>query len=193
MKHATGALVLLTSLLGLQGGTLSGRWVGYNGGQTLHLEFYGDTMLVVNDVYPLSYRVTPESLIASGDTAIQVRYWFALGRLLLETPSGTVVTMASQTALARPITGRWLGELGTAEVAQAELRLAPGGVARWRLLPDGPWQEGEWERQTRVITFVWAADSTDWTGHYDVDGNSLLFEHTVPDSKPAIFQRVFRP
>jgi hypothetical protein len=184
--------VLLAAILGVQG-PLSGRWVGYHGTETLHLDFYGDTMLVVNDVYSLSYRVTPDSLIATGDTTVRVRYWFALDRLLLETPDGTIVTMAQQKLLARPITGRWLGELGTPDGAQAELQLAPGGVGRWRRLPDGPWQEGEWERQTRVLNFVWAADSTDWTGHYDVEANAILFERTVADSRPTIFHRVFRP
>jgi hypothetical protein len=177
----------------MQAGTLAGRWVGHHAGQPLHLEFYGDTMLVANDVYALNYRVTPDSLIASGDTAFEVRYWFALGRLLLETSGGAVITMAPQGALARPLTGRWLGDLGTADGAQAELRIAASGAARWRRLPGGPWLDGEWERQTRIISFTWAADSTDWIGHYDVDGNAIVFEHTVESSRPTIFVRVFRP
>lgn len=177
----------------LQGGALTGRWVGVHAGQPLHLEFYGDTMLVVNDEYALDYRVTPDSLIATGDTTIQARYWFAIGRLLLETPGGAVITMAEQRALARPLTGRWLGELGTADGMQAELRIADGGVARWRRVPSGAWLDGEWERQTRIISFTWAADSTDWIGHYDVDGNAIVFARTVRDSRPTIFLRVFRP
>ncbi|HEX9581739.1 MAG TPA: hypothetical protein VF970_11600 [Gemmatimonadales bacterium] len=193
-SSAVPSLVLTAAFgLTLQGGSLTGRWVGMHLGQPLHLEFYGDTMLVINDQHALDFRVTPESLIALGDTTVEVRYWFALGRLLLETPGGAVITMAAQNALARPLTGRWLGELGTADGAQAELRIAANGVARWRRTPSGSWSEGEWERQTRIISFTWAADSTDWIGHYDVDGNAVVFERTVADSRPTIFVRVFRP
>ncbi|HXV87109.1 MAG TPA: hypothetical protein VD793_10430 [Gemmatimonadales bacterium] len=185
----------ITGLLGLvhQSGTLTGRWVGTHAGQPLHLEFYGDTMLVVNDQHALNYRLTPDSLVAVGDTTVQARYWFSMGRLLLETPAGAVLTMAAQNALARPLTGRWLGELGTPDGAEAELRIAAGGAARWRKIPSGAWMEGEWERQTRIISFTWARDSTDWIGHYDVDGNAIVFERTVPESRPTIFVRVFRP
>ncbi|HWP36330.1 MAG TPA: hypothetical protein VNL18_02135 [Gemmatimonadales bacterium] len=194
MKPPFIVTLLMAVVLGSQGrGTLTGRWVGYNQGETLHLEFYGDTMLVVNDAYALTYSVTPDSLVATGDTTLRARYWFALDRLLLETPGGVVVTMSRQDALARPLTGRWLGDLGTPDQAQAELILTASGTARWRRLPEGAWQQGEWERQTRVITFVWAADSTDWIGHYDVEGNAIIFEHTVPESRPTIFHRVFRP
>ncbi len=185
-------LSVLSAAVALQAATLSGRWVGLHRGQTLNLEFYGDTMLVVNDQYPLSYRVTPESLIATGDTAFAVRYWFSYGRLLLETKEGAVITMSQQGPLARPLTGRWIGELGTEITTRAELLIYPGGVARWRTLSGGGWQEGEWERQSRIITFFWPADSTDWLGHYDVEGNTIVFEHTVPGSGPAIFRRVFR-
>ncbi len=181
-----------TAALALQAATLRGRWVGVHRGQTLNLEFYGDTMLVVNDQYPLYYRVSPESLIATGDTAFAVRYWFSYGRLLLETKEGAVITMSQQEPLARPLTGRWIGELGTEITTPAELVIYPGGVARWRTLPAGPWQEGEWERQSRIITFFWPANSGDWVGHYDVEGNTIVFERTVPGSGPAIFKRIFR-
>ena len=173
--------------------SLAGRWVGLHQSQTLHLEFYGDTMLVVNDQYPLTYRATSDSLIATGDTTVAGRYWFSLCRLLLETAEGSVITMSSQRVLARPLTGRWVGELGTPDGAEAELRLAPTGTARWHVLPDGPWTEGEWERQTRIITFTWAgSDTIPWVGHYDVEGNVILFERTVPNSRATIFHRVFR-
>lgn len=184
-----GLLVLPTTV---QQGTLTGRWVGQHRNVTLHLEFYGDTMLVVNDRHALNYRATSDSLIASGDTTIIGRYWFSLGRLILETTGGAVLTMSRQPALARPLTGRWVGELGTADGTAAELLVLPGGVARWRGLSGGSWAHGEWERQSRVITFVWAADSTDWVGHYDVDGNAIVFAHTVPGSRTAIFRRAFR-
>jgi hypothetical protein len=189
MKPTTLALAAAAAL---QAATLSGRWVGLHQGQTLNLEFYGDTMLVVNDQYPLYYRVTRDSLIATGDTSFAVRYWFSYGRLLLETKEGAVITMSQQGPLARPLTGRWRGELGTAITTPAELLIYPGGVARWRTLPEGQWQEGEWERQSRIITFSWPKQSTDWVGHYDVEGNTIVFENTVPGSGPAIFRRVFR-
>ncbi len=173
--------------------SLRGRWVGLHQGETLRLEFYGDTMLVVNDQHPLTYRVTSDSLLATGDTAVAARYWFSHCRLLLETADGSVITMSSQEVLARPLTGRWVGDLGTPDGAQAELRLAAGGTARWRVLPDGSWKDGEWERETRIITFTWAGrDSIPWIGHYDVEGNAILFDHTVPASRTVIFRRVFR-
>jgi hypothetical protein len=159
----------------------------------MHLEFYGDTMLVVNDQYPLRYRATSDTLLATGDTTVAGRYWFAFCRLLLETADGSVITMSSQGVLARPLTGRWVGGLGTPDRAEAELRLAPSGAARWHRLPDGRWTEGEWERQTRIITFTWAgSDTIPWVGHYDVEGNVILFERTVPSSRATIFHRVFR-
>lgn len=175
-----------------QASHLSGRWVGIHRGVPLHFEFYGDTMLVVNDQHALNVRVTSDSVIATGDTTVMVRYWFSVNRLLIETPDGTVVTMSSQRALARPLTGTWVGDLGAAERVEAELVIYRGGTAAWRPLPVGGWIAGEWEHQTRVITFTWAADSTDWVGHYDVEGNAILFERTVPGSRPAIFRRVFR-
>lgn len=173
--------------------SLRGRWVGLHHNGTLELDFYGDTMLVVNDQYPLRYRATSDSLIATGDTMLTARYWFSMCRLLLETPDGSLITMAAQQVLARPLTGRWVGDLGTADGIPAELRLAANGTARWHRLPDGPWTDGEWERETRIITFTWAgADTIPWVGHYDVEGNALLFDHTVPGSHTSIFQRVFR-
>jgi hypothetical protein len=172
---------------------LHGRWVGYHRGENLRLEFYGDTMLVVNDQYADSFRASADSLVASGDTGFAARYRFSYCRLLLETADGALITMSSQQILARPLTGRWVGDLGTADGAQAELLLRQNGTARWRPLPDGSWTEGEWERQTRIINFTWAgADSVSWVGHYDVEGNALLFDHTVPGSRAAILRRAFR-
>lgn len=172
---------------------LRGRWVGLHQSETIRLEFYGDTMLVVNDQHALNYRATSDSLIATGDTTVTARYWFSYCRLLLETADGAVITMSSQQVLARPLTGRWVGDLGTSDGAQAELRLVANGTARWRVLPEGPWTDGEWERETRIITFTWAGtDSLPWIGHYDVEGNAILFDHTVPGSRTVIFQRVFR-
>lgn len=172
--------------------SLTGRWVGLHKGQTLHLEFYGDTMLVVNDQYPLSFRATSDSLVATGDTAVVGRYRFSFCRLLLETPD-ELITLSPQGVLARPLTGRWVGALGTPDGAEAELRLAPNGTARWHRLPNGSWTNGEWERETRIITLTWAGpDTIPWVGHYDVEGNAILFERTVPGSSTTIFHRAFR-
>lgn len=197
MNWVTPGLVLL-ALVAVPAGrqecetSLRGRWVGLHRNETLLLEFYGDSMLVVNDQHPLSYRVTSDSLLAGGDTTLSAHYWFSYCRLLLEAPDGSMITMASQRVLARPLTGRWVGDLGTPDGAQGELRIAAGGTARWHPLPDGPWKDGEWERETRIITFTWAADSIPWVGHYDPEGNALLFDHTVTGSRTAIFHRVFR-
>jgi hypothetical protein len=200
ITNASPLLLLLTLAAGAatrQGSqcetSLRGRWVGLHHNVTLELEFYGDTMLVVNDQYPLHYRATSDSLVGTGDTTVTARYWFSVCRLLLETPDGALITMSSQPMLARPLTGRWVGDLGTPDGGRAELRLSSDGKARWHLLPNGSWTQGEWERETRIITFTWAgADTIPWVGHYDVEGNALLFDHTVPGSRTTIFQRVFR-
>ena len=204
----SGLAVLLSWLVllpapqqGQQGGPcetqLTGRWVGQHRQQILLLEFYGDTMLVVDDRYPLSFRVTADSLFATGDTTITARYWFSYGtgtacRLLLQTPDGSEITMTYQEPLARPLTGRWVGDLGPPLNGTAEMRIAAGKTARWHMLPSGPWTDGEWERDTRLITFTWATDTIPWIGHYDPEGNAILFDHTVPGSGTAIFRRIFR-
>jgi len=169
---------------------LAHRWVGVHLGRGLQLEFYGDTMLVVNDQHVLDFRLTGDSLVAFGDTSVVGRYRLVLQRLLLETPDG-VVTMAFQSALARPLTGHWRGSLGTEDGVETELVIEADGSARWRRLPGGAWTYGEWDRETRVITFTWS-DETEWRGQYDPVGNAMLFELTVPDAGPTILRRVFR-
>jgi hypothetical protein len=181
---------------------LAHRWVGIHLGRPLQLEFYADTMLVVNDDHVLDFRLTDDSLIAFGDTTITGRYrlvripdrdvlsdslreW-----LLLETPDG-VVTMAEQKLLARPLTGRWRGPLGTDDGVEVELYISIAGTARWRRLPGGGWQNGEWDRDMRMITFTWD-DESEWQCMYDPVGNALLFETTVPESSPTILHKVFR-
>lgn len=171
---------------------LTGRWVGMHGYRPLLLEFYDDTMLVVNDQHPLDFRASHDSLFAWGDTTITARYWFSYCRLLLETPGGAELTMTYQEPLARPLTGRWVGDLGPPPGGTAEIRIAANGTARWHVLPSGSWTDGEWERNTRLITFTWATDTIPWIGHYDPEGNAILFDHTVPGSSTAIFRRIFR-
>jgi hypothetical protein len=99
--------------------------------------------------------------------------------------------MAFQSPLARPLTGRWRGALGTADGVETELVIAPDGTARWRRLPTGGWTHGEWDRETRVITFIWS-DETEWRGQYDPTGNAMLFEATVAGAEATILRRVFR-
>ena len=171
--------------------TLLKRWVGIYHDQVLNLEFYSDTMLVVNDERGLSVRVTPDSIIAVGDTTVVGRYRLVLDRMLLETPDGTVITMASQPALARPLTGRWVGELGTDDRPSVILQVFGNKTARWRREDDTKWMTGEWERATRVVTFTWS-DNSEWTGQYDPVGNALLFEQTLDGSVGSVFRRVFR-
>jgi hypothetical protein len=190
------AAVLLAGLLvpavavAQRDSVLAHRWVGVHKGQPLQLEFYGDTMLVVDDQRVLDYRLTGDSLVAFGDTTIAAQYRLVMGRLLLQTPDG-VVTMATQIALGRPLTGRWRGPLGTDDGADAELEIFAGGTARWRRLPEGRWTAGEWDREMRVVTFTWA-DESEWRGQYDPVGNAMLFEATAAGGQPTILRRLFR-
>jgi hypothetical protein len=194
MRRALLLLACLTvpagTLAAQRDSVLSHRWVGIHLRQPLQFEFYGDTMLIVNDEHVLDFRLTDDSLVATGDTTVRGRYRMALGRLLFETADG-VVTMSTQSSLARPLTGRWQGTLGTPEAVDIELVIRVDGTARWRRLPDGRWSDGEWDRETRIITFIWA-DESEWRGHYDPDGNAILFDRTLPDAETSILRRVFR-
>lgn len=168
------------------------RWVGTLNGRTLHLEFYGDSMLVVNDEHALDYRTTEDSIVALGDTSLAVGYRFAVGRLLLFTEPGEVVTMSEQDALARPLEGRWLGAPSRWTDQQVELIMNRGGTARWRRAPGGAWVQGEWDRVTRLLRFTWLPDSTVWSGQYDPAGNAVLFEEGPADGGTVVLRRVFR-
>ncbi len=86
-------LALAPPLAAQRDSVLATRWVGNHEGRPLQFEFYGDTMLVVNDLHALDYRLTGDSLVAFGDTIIQGRYRLVRDWLLFETPSG-MVTMA---------------------------------------------------------------------------------------------------
>src|SRR5882757_2665379 len=65
----------------VQDTTLLKRWVGNYLEHPLTLEFYGDTMLVVGDRHALNYRLTFDSLIATGDTNVVARYRLVRDRL----------------------------------------------------------------------------------------------------------------
>lgn len=179
--------------------TLLRRWVGIHRERSLTLEFYGDTMLVVGDRHPLNYHLTPDSIIAVGDTALAVRYRMSFGKLLLETADGDVITMSPQIPLGRPLIGRWVGDLDTAGTTQlAEIQLSVDRSASWRALPDGKREFGEWDRQTRKVTLTWA-NGGEWSGLYDPLRNTLLLEPVadstgavLPGGATGILRRVFR-
>ena len=187
---------------GQQESRLLQRWVGTHYNRPLHLDFYGDTMLVVNDRYAVDYYVVDDSLIAYGDTSFAVSYWFARDRLLLQTEEGRIVTLSRQLELARPLHGgRWRGgEIGTDD--DMELVLMRGGIARWRTYPGGKWDNGEWDRSTRIITFTWfpdtagvdeeVPDSVQWVAQYDPEGSALLFPETIPDKGTVVLRRILR-
>jgi hypothetical protein len=190
---------LVTPVQAQQDTVLLRRWVGFHQERPLTIEFYGDTMLVVGDQHALNYRLTFDSLVAIGDTSFAVRYRMSYGRLLLETAEGDVITMSPQPPLARPLTGRWVGDVDTAGTYQpAELVLRADRSARWRALPDGRLSTGEWDRETRRITLIWE-NGTEWSGLYDPQGNTLLLEPvsdstgTVqPGGATGILRRTFR-
>lgn len=178
--------------------TLLGRWVGIHKERSLTLEFYGDTMLVVGDRHPLNYHLTADSIIATGDTALAVRYRMSFGKLLLET-TDDVITMSPQIPLGRPLIGRWVGDVDTAGTTQlAEIQLSVDRSASWRALPDGKREFGEWDRQTRKVTLTWA-NGGEWSGLYDPLRNTLLLEPVAdstgavqPGGATGILRRVFR-
>ncbi len=167
------------------------RWVGTLNLQPLHFDFFGDTMLLLNDRTPLSFSVEGDSLIAWGDTTFTVRFWFSMDRLLVLTAESTLVTMSEQDRMARPIFGLWRGNPIGRSDEQIELRLGRGGVATYRSKPKWQWITGEWNRSTRVITLSWDTDSTKWGGRYDPEG-VLLFDSTFAESGTVVLRKVYR-
>jgi hypothetical protein len=196
-----GVLAVLIALAALGAGasvhaqadTLTAyRWVGTHQGRPLWLDFYGDSMLVVDDVHVCSYRVTRDSLEAQGDTTFAVSYSVVLDRVLLETPEGAVVTMARQDHLARPMHGQWRGSEIGGTGRRIEMYLRRGGPARYRELPGGTWIRGEWNRRSRQISFVWLPDSLTWTGMYDPGGAALQVSDTTGGGSTIILRHVIR-
>jgi hypothetical protein len=175
------------------------RWVGHHQGRPIWLDFYSDSMLVVNDEHALDFWFTWDSLVAWGDTSFAVRYRFSYDRLLITTETGTVFTMAQQTPLARPLDlplragepGLWVASSVEGEI---QLQLWRGGTARWRRAPGGSWQSGEWSRDARQIRLSWVPQSPDssvWRGQYDAP-RAIIFEETFPGSGITIFRRQLR-
>ncbi len=190
---ATGVLIAITGFAKPQSDNpLFRRWVGTHKGQALFLDFYSDTMLVVNDRMTADFIATNDSIIVFGDTSFAVHYRFALDRLLLRTEEGNVLTMSVQGPLARPLWGRWLGHVSRMGNRMLELQIRPNGTALWRWLPGGETTAGEWDRFSRILTFTWLPDTVVWNGLYDPMQNQLLFEETVEGSGVVVLERFFR-
>jgi hypothetical protein len=176
------------------------RWVGIRRDVPtvgLWMEFYPDSMLLVNDVrsryHALDYRITEDSIIATGDTVFRLRYELVLDRMLVYTPEGDVITMAPQSELGRPFVGNWVGLLSNEEFSEEiTLRINADGTAGWLPVSGGDPHEGEWSRITRTFTFSWTADSTQWVGYHDPIGNALQFFTTVEGSGSAVFRKKYR-
>jgi len=172
------------------------RWVGTYQNSPLFLDFYGDTMLVVDDLYVTDFVATGDSLRVFGDTSFAVHYRFAADhemiRLLLRTEEGAVITMSHQGPLARPLKGNWVGTPSRFPERQMLLWMGVTGLARWRWASQGQWTDGEWDRTHRMIQFTWLPDSTVWQGMYDPVAGQLLFDETVPESGVTVLKRFFR-
>jgi hypothetical protein len=179
--------------------SLQTRWVGTHLGRPLHIDFYADTMVVVNDRHVSDYEATRDSIVVFGDTTFAVHYRFALDRMIVRTDSGNVITMSAQGTLARPLRGNWFGSPLRMRELQIELQMNASGAAYWRSLPRGAWIEGEWDRFSREITFTWLPDtlagrpdSTLWVGMYHPARSQLLFDSTLSESGVTILRRFFR-
>lgn len=198
MDRKSTLLAIALLAVPVQHSQLTGRWVGTHNLQPLYLDFHSDTMLVVNDLYVVDYVATPDSLyvLADGigaDTAFAVRYWFSGGKLLLSTAERSIITMSPQNELARPLHGfAWQGSPSRMPDQEIQLQLFRGGIARWRLAPEGQWVNGQWDRTSRVIEFTWLPDSTLWLGRHDPRGEALLFDETFPGSGAVVLRRVYR-
>ena len=168
------------------------RWVGTLNLRPLHFDFFGDTMLLLNDTGALSFSIEGDSLIAWGrDTTFTVRFWFSMDRLLVLTAESTVVTMSEQSTMARPISGLWRGSPIGRSDERIELRLWRGGVASYRSRPYWEWISGEWNRSARFINLTWEEDSTEWMGQYDPNG-VLSFDSTWAEGLSVFLRKVYR-
>jgi len=179
--------------------SLQTRWVGTHLGRPLHIDFYSDTMVVVQDRFVCDFEATRDSIVAFGDTTFSVHYRFALDRMIVTTDSGGVITMSAQSSLARPLRGNWFGTPARVRDSLIVIQMNASGAAYWRTLPRGQWIEGEWDRFSREITFTWLPDSTEgrpdsteWVGMYNPARSQLLFDSTFAESGVTILRRFFR-
>lgn len=179
-----------------EGPLLLQRWVGTYQNRPLFLDFYSDTMLVINDLHVADFQATGDSLRVFGDTTFTAHYRFAADRdairLLLRTDEGAVITMSPQGPLARPLKGNWVGTPSRFGNRRMLLWMSVTGLARWRWASDGQWTDGEWDRTHRMIEFTWLPDSTRWRGMYDPMAGQLLFDETVSESGVTVLKRYFR-
>ncbi len=202
------ALAVLATIVGTEPATaqfqqeinpLFQRWVGRNpNNRPIFLDFYGDSMVVVNDVFVSSFISTRDSLVVFGDTSFAVSYEFRLDRMLIHNADGSTMTMSTQPLSARPIFGgrigqwaSWYARLGNGRGISLEINRS-GDRARWRPAAGGSWRQGEWDRDARTIVFTWLPDSTEWRGSYDAAGHQIIFEEIETGSGVAIFRRAYR-
>ncbi len=178
---------------------LLSRWVGTHQGRPLHLDFYGDTMLVVNDQHTAAFTATRDSLYVvpdyfrpSQDTTFTVAYWFARDRMLLQTVDNEVITMAPQSLEARPLHGLWRGSASRRPGRTIDLYMQRGGLAQWQERPGGEWIQGEWTRRSRTLEFLWLPDSVRWDGRHDPGGDAIQFLEIDPESGTVILRRALR-
>ena len=176
--------------------------MGTHQGRPLYFDFYGDSLLVVDDFRITNFDYDWNSLRVFGDTTFQVRYEFVLDRLIITTESGVVVTMAPQSIQARPLRPRlaqgpvvWTAETSN---GQLQIRLSRGGAAAWRQLPGGRWITGRWNRSSNNVVFRWPnpnatepADSLSWFGQYD-NPRAIIVSNPTRDIDLAIFRRRVR-
>ncbi len=199
------------------------RWVGAKvNGLPLWLDFFGDSMLVVSDNvrnYPVTYAITPRTLIIYGDTTLShmlydsfhrhrddepfipgyqfvIQHRFSLEKLLIEFEDVTI-TMTEQDYLARPLEASWIADLP--DGTRMDLFLSRGGTASYRISPGGSRVFGEWDRTFRDIEFDWTPDSLEvpdstliWTGFFDAPGQQILLDSIGPGTSVTIFRRIIR-
>jgi hypothetical protein len=191
-------LAASASLAAQEDSLLLQRWVGTHHNRPLFIDFYSDSMVVVNDRHVSRFTFTGDSVIVVGDTSFAIHYRFAMDprqetwRLLVRTEEGNILTMSHQGPMARPLSGNWLGAPIRTPDRQIELRMNRPGQAWWRWSAGGSWTEGEWDRFHRMLTFTWLPDSATWQGIYDPAAGQILFDETVPESGVTILRRFFR-
>lgn len=173
------------------------RWVGTHLGRPIFLDFYGDSLVVVNDHHVADFWHSRDSLNVFGDTTFAVRYEFRYDKMLIENAEGNIVTMSPQSLAARPVYGalggqwgRWAGNTLDGRQLVVEMRRI-GNLARWRWGTSGGWTNGTWTRSARTFVFAWGPDSTEWRATYDAP-RALIFEETQPGSGLTILRRSIR-
>jgi hypothetical protein len=203
---ALGLGLLASDAAGQKNDPLEKRWVGTLNRQALFLDFFGDSMLVVNDRIIMDYWAGPDSIIAyNADTSFALQYRAVYDKLLIETADGITVTMSPQPIQARPVFsgfgwdwGRWIAR-SRGEVIQLYIKRIGNGARFTTNSSARKGLSGRWRRAGRTFTFTWETpteenpDSTQiWMGHFDAEGHQFLFDDTGPETDMAIFRRRHR-